>query len=126
MCQGWWWERAGILSDGGAEDEQFGWGVCAAAILRNLATVRSNLGALSDPECISLLVRQICFVFEGVCDPVTHGDGCVEPVVVSLAVQQNLTFLVTVRSNLGSLSDSDCISPVVSEMLFFWTLPPQF
>ncbi|CAL8469763.1 g9305 [Coccomyxa elongata] len=55
--QGWWWERAGLLSDGGAEDERFGWGVCAAAILRNLATVRANLGALSDPDCISLLVE---------------------------------------------------------------------
>lgn len=59
LLQGWWWERAGILSDGGAEDERFGWGVCAAAILRNLATVRSNLGALSDPDCVSLLVRPI-------------------------------------------------------------------
>lgn len=49
----------GILSDGGAEDERFGWGVCAAAILRNLATVRSNIGSLSDPGCISLLVRHI-------------------------------------------------------------------
>ena len=57
LWQGWWWERASVLSDGGLEDERFGWGVCAAAILRNLAGNRANLGSLADPECISLLVR---------------------------------------------------------------------
>lgn len=69
ITQGWWWERAGILSDGGLEDERFGWGVCAAAILRNLAANRANLGSLADPECISVLVRT-SFAFD-------HGQALV-------------------------------------------------
>lgn len=65
ITQGWWWERAGILSDGGSEDERFGWGVCAAAILRNLAANRANLGSLADPECISVLVRTSFAFYQG-------------------------------------------------------------
>lgn len=55
-AQGWWWERAGLFSDGGDEDERFTWAVCASSILRNLALSRANHAQLAEPGCLALLV----------------------------------------------------------------------
>ena len=55
-AQGWWWERAGVLSDGGDEDERFTWAVCAASVLRNLALTPANQPLLAEPACLSVLV----------------------------------------------------------------------